>query len=204
MANDDLTLQISGQASRGTQFLPGSKQARHAVARRKWYEKNKADQRVKALARYHANPERNRAKQRAYKLRHKERLAKQDREKAKLKRAKNPDEIRRIDREAYARNKRVRLIKGIRQRALKNGIPFDLVAHEMEWPTHCPVFGVELNYTAGFPPPDNAVSVDRIIPENGYVKGNVQVISWLANRMKSNASRNQILAFAKWAVETYG
>lgn len=184
--------------------MPGSKQARHAIAQRKWYEKNKKDQRAKALARYHANPERARAKQRAYKFRHKEHLAKQNREKAKLRRAENPDEVRRIDREAYARNKRVRLIKRVRQRALKNGIPFDLVADEVEWPTHCPVFGVELNYAAGFPVPDNGVSIDRIIPEKGYVKGNVQVISWLANRMKSNASRTQMLDFAKYVIETYG
>lgn len=181
-----------------------SKRERQAVARRKWYEKNKESERVKALARYHADADTHRERQRAYKLRHKERLAKQTSEKARLKRASNPEEVRKIDRESYARNKKVRLIKLVRARALKKGIPFDLVASEMEWPSHCPVLGVELDYAASFPPPDNGVSVDRIVPEKGYVKGNVQVMSWLANRMKSNATADQMRAFAKYVIETYG
>jgi hypothetical protein len=35
---------------------------------------------------------------------------------------------------------------------------------------------------------DNTPSLDKIIPSLGYVKGNVAVISWKANVMKSNLS----------------
>ena len=33
---------------------------------------------------------------------------------------------------------------------------------------------------------DNSPTLDRIVPELGYVPGNVAVISWKANRLKGN------------------
>jgi hypothetical protein len=44
--------------------------------------------------------------------------------------------------------------------------------------------------------------LDKIIPELGYVKGNVRIISTLANTMKSNATKDQLLTFAK-NIESY-
>ena len=44
--------------------------------------------------------------------------------------------------------------------------------------------------------------MDKIIPELGYVKGNVRIISTLANTMKSNATKDQLLTFAK-NIESY-
>ena len=40
---------------------------------------------------------------------------------------------------------------------------------------------------------DYSPSIDRIIPELGYVKGNVQIICMLANRIKSNATPDQVI-----------
>lgn len=39
--------------------------------------------------------------------------------------------------------------------------------------------------------------MDKIIPEKGYVKGNVRVISALANLMKNNATIEQLINFSK-------
>lgn len=41
-------------------------------------------------------------------------------------------------------------------------------------------------------------SLDRLIPERGYVPGNVAVISWRANTIKSNADYRQIGAVYRW------
>lgn len=44
-------------------------------------------------------------------------------------------------------------------------------------------------------------SIDKIIPNLGYVPGNVKVISFMANHMKSHATKEQLLSFSKNIVE---
>jgi hypothetical protein len=82
-------------------------------------------------------------------------------------------------------------------------IPFDIVEEDLDWPKHCPYLGIELNYQSD-DRADNVASLDKIIPKNGYIKGNVQIISQLANKMKSSASTEQILTFAKNAAFIHG
>lgn len=74
----------------------------------------------------------------------------------------------------------------MKARCKKNGIPFGLDLSDLVVPTHCPVFGLPLVRNGRVMADDNP-SVDRIDPALGYVKGNVWVISWRANRLKNNA-----------------
>lgn len=65
----------------------------------------------------------------------------------------------------------------------------------MPLPQYCPVFGIKLNYQGnkgqkGFV--DDSPSIDKIDPKKGYVKGNVQIISWRANRIKSDATIQEL------------
>lgn len=84
-------------------------------------------------------------------------------------------------------------------RAKKKGIPFTITVDDIVVPTVCPVLGVPLVRGTGKPPPSpNAPSLDRIVASKGYVPGNVIVISFRANRIKTDASLDELKRVAAW------
>ena len=77
-----------------------------------------------------------------------------------------------------------------KKRASALGVPFDLTEDDIVFPSVCPALGIPVTLVNTSGPrrrTDNTPSLDRIIPELGYVKGNVEMISWRANRLKSDA-----------------
>lgn len=74
-------------------------------------------------------------------------------------------------------------------RAKKHGIPFNLDVEDIVIPDKCPILGIELNKSkfTGRPLP-NTPSIDKIIPAKGYVKGNIDIISYRANSLKNNGT----------------
>lgn len=77
------------------------------------------------------------------------------------------------------------LLLSARARAAKRGLDFTITAGEIALPIFCPVLGVRLIYGGG-PQEQHGASLDRLRGTCGYVPGNVRVISWLANRLRSN------------------
>lgn len=77
--------------------------------------------------------------------------------------------------------------------AKKKSLAFNIDASDIHIPCACPVLGILLDLGAG-PHADNLPSLDRIDPTIGYVKGNVWVISWRANRIKQNATLEELEA----------
>ena len=90
-------------------------------------------------------------------------------------------------------------LRDLRQRCRRQGIPFDLTVADVAAPSHCPVLGIPLvpdgvgvkvgngkRLVGGRK--ENSASIDRIRPELGYVRGNVRVISWRANRLRNDAT----------------
>ena len=49
----------------------------------------------------------------------------------------------------------------------------------------------------------NAASLERIIPERGYVKKNIAVVSSLANNIMSYATPKQVIKVAKYYNKKY-
>jgi hypothetical protein len=103
----------------------------------------------------------------------------------------------------YQRNQRQRrpkdnMVISMRARAKKFGLPCDVTVADLDWPTHCPVLGVELDYNATTPGNrkirTNYPTLDRWTNALGYVKGNVFVISHRANRIKSDATVEELRA----------
>jgi hypothetical protein len=95
------------------------------------------------------------------------------------------------------------LINASKQRAKQKGIEHTLTVEELKsiFPKDgiCPILGIPLVFsTSGFS--DNSPSVDKIDPSMGYTLDNVQVISWRANRLKSDATVEElekVVAFLK-------
>lgn len=84
----------------------------------------------------------------------------------------------------------------------KNNVPFDLDGDYLEsiWTDCCPVFGVK--FVRHKKSHDYSPALDRFDPAKGYVKGNVVYISARANRIKYDASVEElkkVLAFVEGA-----
>jgi hypothetical protein len=58
-------------------------------------------------------------------------------------------------------------------------------------PGVCPILGIPI-VIDGKGQRDDCPSADRRIPELGYVKGNVRIVSMKANRIKNNATLEEL------------
>lgn len=96
------------------------------------------------------------------------------------------------------------IIIGLRNKCKRLGILFNLDRSDIVIPHACPVLGIPLvrgrrdaidgpTTTHGGSP-----TVDRVDPTKGYTKGNVLVVSRLANVIKSNATPEEILKVANF------
>ena len=100
-----------------------------------------------------------------------------------------------------------RFFQQSKSRAQNKNVPFTVTLKYLRDTAvdYCPVFGHKFVWgrshlgkgkTTGDSP-----SLDRIIPELGYVPGNVVFISHNANRIKNNATEKELYAVADWLHE---
>lgn len=151
-----------------------------------WYEAHRKQQ-----CEYHRNwVERRRKEDPEWdeKTRARDRKRKRDRRKYNREwKARNSERVTRSNRASLSNAPIRYLLRGVKYSAKKNGAPFDLDPSDFEMPTTCPVLGIRIVFPA---PPHTAglPSFDRIIPELGYVKGNVRIISYRANILKRDCT----------------
>lgn len=88
-------------------------------------------------------------------------------------------------------------------RAKKEGIEFNIEVSDVVIPEFCPYLGLKLDKTKGRGHNDSLMSLDKIDPKKGYIKGNIEVISYKANRMKNDASLSELITFASKVLEKY-
>lgn len=91
-------------------------------------------------------------------------------------------------------------------RAKKVGVPFSLTVDDVlgVWPPDnlCPIFGTQFEQGQGNALPVSP-TLDKINPSLGYVKGNIAIISYRANRMKQDEYNPDIfLKIATWLENT--
>ena len=86
-----------------------------------------------------------------------------------------------------------------KERANKSGIAFDIELDDIVIPETCPVLGIPIDIKLGRGRRNSdSPSLDKFIPALGYIKGNVHVISWRANRMKSDGTPEEWQKIAEW------
>lgn len=91
-----------------------------------------------------------------------------------------------------------KMLKNAKERANRKGIDFELEESDIEIPYLCPLLGIKLREVKDLQgQADNSPSLDRIDNSLGYVKGNVWVVSALANRIMTNATPEQIMMVAE-------
>lgn len=113
----------------------------------------------------------------------KEKIAAKKRERSAVK----SEELKVQTRQWHKNNPEKSLLIAAKSRARKQGVPFELEEGDIVFPEYCPVLGIPL-FTSENKRTDNTPSLDKKIKEKGYVKGNIAIISWRANRLKSDAS----------------
>lgn len=108
----------------------------------------------------------------------------------------NKEKVNAFFRQYGRDNYKKKMFMAARARAKKKGLEFNITLEDIVIPSVCPYLGVPL-LGANSRQNRNSPSLDRIDSQLGYIKGNVRVISWLANTMKNNASIKELLMFAK-------
>ena len=146
---------------------------------REYYKKNKEKKRIQANAWAKANPEK----------------IKESARKTRLKRRDSGKDV--VIRQAWeARNREYILWNAAKQGAKKYEMEFTIEKSDVIIPDVCPILGIQINRDIRGRMHPNSPSLDRVDNSLGYVQGNVQVISWQANRMKCDASIDELLKFA--------
>ena len=91
----------------------------------------------------------------------------------------------------------VHMLVRARSRAKAKGLAFALVAADVVIPVTCPVLGIPLRVAKGLAS-DASPELDRIVPSLGYVRGNVLVVSRKANRIKTDATIEELQQVASF------
>lgn len=98
-------------------------------------------------------------------------------------------------------------LNNARTRAIRDKLDFNLTQEYLESiaTDECPIFKIKFEWgISGMGKGkhrDNTPTLDRIIPEKGYVVGNVAFLSHRANRIKDEGSMQEHYAIADWIWE---
>lgn len=92
-----------------------------------------------------------------------------------------------------------KMLARAKARAKSRGIEFDLSLDDIYIPELCPIMNLKLEVHKG-KLQKNSPSLDRIDPAKGYVKGNVWVVSSLANSIKGQATPEELSTFINYYI----
>ena len=97
-----------------------------------------------------------------------------------------------------------KMLRAAKSRAKLAQMECSIELSDIKIPEFCPIMGYPLQRhvgTSGGRP--NSPSLDRIDNSKGYTPDNIQIISHLANQMKTSATPREMIKFADWVYKTY-
>lgn len=103
------------------------------------------------------------------------------------------------------KNREKSILLNTERRAKEEGLPFNLSLEDIQIPKKCPILGVKLDLSYKRNQcidRELRPSVDRIIPELGYIKGNIRIISSKANRKKQDSNIRELQKIIKYIKES--
>jgi hypothetical protein len=113
--------------------------------------------------------------------------------------ATHPGAAAKSSRECRLRNLNRALVHAAKYRAKKRGLEFNLTYDDIVVPEFCPVLGIKLSVNIGEKKiKDTSPTIDRIDSTQGYVRGNVVVVSWRVNRIKNNSTIEELRKIADY------
>jgi len=83
-----------------------------------------------------------------------------------------------------------------KRQAKTRGIQWEL-PEDISIPETCPYLGIPLTFIKGKGHIQSNISIIRIDNTKGFTLDNVEVVSYLATRMKQEATKEQLITFAK-------
>lgn len=91
------------------------------------------------------------------------------------------------------------MIRNIKYSAKRRNLEFNLEYQDLQLPNECPIFKFPLLYNTkeGDYQNYNYATIDRIDNTKGYVRGNIIILSRLANMMKNQATFDQLEIFSQ-------
>jgi hypothetical protein len=78
-----------------------------------------------------------------------------------------------------------------KRRSTKKGLEFNLDVSDIIIPETCPIYDIKLEFSITGNTKHNSPSIDRVDNNKGYIKGNVRIISYIANSRKGNITLEQ-------------
>lgn len=122
---------------------------------------------------------------------------------------KDPEEVKKYKARKYEETrkgsfwKRLKdLLYGAKKRAKQLNIEFTITIESFKEQTHCLIFKhVQFDFSSNSKGRSNSMSIDRIDPSKGYTPDNVWLISQRANRIKNDASPEELKLIAEAVAE---
>lgn len=87
------------------------------------------------------------------------------------------------------------MLRSAKQRAINKNLDFNIDISDIVFPEKCPLLNIPMSIDSDNK--DFSYSLDRIDSSKGYIKGNVWVISFKANRIKADATLEELELIAK-------